>query len=187
MLRLAPLALAAFLAACGSTRILDRTDDGTPIVMVGAQPDEAQLRRMHDLYGVKTIVNLRGENPDERWFRNEQRGVEAIGAKWVHLRTSGLEEPPQATLDRYFELIEDRSNWPIYLHCESGMHRAGLMGALYRMQYQGWTGEQAWAEMRGQGFKISRRSRDAVVAYVKSYERDPNRTLPSAAVPQPAR
>ena len=167
-----------WLAACASTRVVDRAADGTPILIGGAQPDAESLERLQRFHGpIKTVVNLRGESPNEAWYDREREGVEAIGAKWIQLPTSGYLEPPPETVNAFFDIVEDRANWPVFLHCQMGIHRTGLMLALYRMQYQGWTGEQAWAEMKANGFKWTRVDRSAVEAYVRSYAPDPRRTI----------
>jgi len=174
--RAAFLALLA-LAACSSTRVVDRAADGTPILIGGAQPDAESLERLQRFHGVKTVVNLRGEYPDEAWFIRERDGVAAIGVNWIHLPTSGYLAPPPATVTTFFDIVEDRGNWPVFVHCQMGIHRTGLMLALYRMQYQGWTGDEAWVEMKANGFKWTRVDRSAVEAYVRSYAPDPERTM----------
>jgi protein tyrosine/serine phosphatase len=170
--------MVAWLAACASTRVVDRAADGTPILIGGCQPDRDSLERLDRFHGpIKTVVNLRGESPDEAWFIRERDAVAAIGARWIHLPTSGYVAPPAETVDAFFDIVEDRANWPVFVHCQMGIHRTGLMLALYRMQYQGWTGEDAWAEMKANGFKWSRVDRSAVEAYVHGYTADPERTI----------
>jgi len=34
------------------------------------------------------------------------------------------------------------------VHCVGGRHRTGVMTAAYRMTHEGWTAEQAFAEMK---------------------------------------
>ena len=166
-----------WLAACASTRVIDRAGDGTPILIGGAQPDGESLERLQRFHGVKTVVNLRGEHPDEAWYVRERDGVAAIGAQWIHLPTSGYLAPPSKTVTAFFDIVEDRANWPVFVHCQMGIHRTGLMLALYRRQYQGWTGEQAWVEMKSNGFSWTRVDSSAVEAYVRSYAPDPKRTI----------
>lgn len=171
------LVLLAGITACGSTRVIDTDDHDAPILIGGAQPDRASLEKLKQLYGIKTVVNLRGEFPDEGWYRREKEAVEAIGAKWVQLPTSGYLAPSPETVDAFFDLVEDEDNWPIFVHCQMGIHRTGLILALYRMQYQGCTGAQALAEMREHGFDWTRVDRGAVEEYVLAYQRDPKRTI----------
>lgn len=163
-------------AACAGVRVVDRADDGTPILLCGGQPDVDRLKELHARHGIRTVVSLRGERPEASWWRNEKAGVEAIGATWIHLPVSSHEAVPPETRGAFFDLVEDRANWPLYVHCESGIHRAGLVCGLYRMQYQGWTAERAIAEMRKNGFDL-RGDRPAAKAFLRGYRPDPGRAI----------
>lgn len=176
-MRTALIAL-GLLGACGATRAVE-----PGVLYCGAQPDAAALARAHAQYGVRTVVNLRGEQPGEAWFEEEQRGVAAIGARWVHLRTSGRVAPTAEHVDAFFDLVEEPEAWPLYVHCQSGIHRTGLMCALYRIQYQGWDNERAWREMVGNGFRLGTTDRDEVERFVKTFTPDPARQLPSTRAP----
>jgi protein tyrosine/serine phosphatase len=173
----AVLALLGALAACASTRVVDKDDDDAPILIGGAQPDPESLEKLQKLHGIKTVVNLRGESPDEGWYVREGEAVEALGLRWIHLPTSGYVAPTEETVNAFFDIVENEDNWPIFVHCQMGIHRTGLMLALYRMQYQGWTGDKAIAEMRANGFLWTRVDRSAVEAYVLAYEPNPKRRI----------
>jgi len=41
---------------------------------------------------------------------------------------------------------------PILIHCQHGADRTGLVSALYRVVYQGWTKEQALNELQNGGY-----------------------------------
>jgi protein tyrosine phosphatase (PTP) superfamily phosphohydrolase (DUF442 family) len=182
---------------CGVLQVVDRSHDGEPILIRSPQPDSDDLRSLHERFGVKTVVNLRGESPGESWFEEERRGVEAIGARWVHLRTSGKREPGPELVQSFLELVEDERNWPIVIHCQGGVHRTGLLAALYRIQYQGWSPKQAIREMEDCYFDWTVNDREALKRWLRGYQRDPGRqvvrgplrSLPSAvaaAAPSPA-
>ncbi len=172
------LALPPLLLACTSTQVVDETPDGRAILIRGALPDAQSLKNLHTLHGLKTIVNLRGEQPNKSWYRDEARGAEAIGARIVNLRVGGRDAPPPEAVASFFDLVEDDSNWPILVHCQAGMHRTGLVVALYRMQYDGWTPEQAIREMEQHGFDLTRADRSKVKTYLRGYRPDPARKLP---------
>jgi protein tyrosine/serine phosphatase len=167
------------LAGCGVTMVVDRAADGTPILVRSPQPDEDDLRALAEEHGVRTVVNLRGEpDPETGWFQEERRGVEAIGARWVQLRVSGGAAPEPATVGAFCDLIEDPANWPVLVHCQGGVHRTGLLGALYRIQYQGWSAEAAVAEMEDLWFDWTTRDRDALKRWLRAYRPDPARRVP---------
>jgi protein tyrosine/serine phosphatase len=175
------------LAACSSTQVLDRAEDGTPILIRGPQPTATSLSTLRELEGVRTVVNLRGESPGKAWFEEERKGVEAVGAKWIHIKASGHEPPPPEALHLFFDVVEDRANWPVLIHCQSGMHRTGVYAAVYRMQYQGWTPERAWEEMRANGFTLGKGKRDTVERWVHEYRPDPARRVDRGAPIPPTR
>jgi protein tyrosine/serine phosphatase len=50
---------------------------------------------------------------------------------------------------------------PVLIHCKHGQNRTGLIAAMYRVVYQGWSKQQALAEMRGGGFGGEDRMGDA--------------------------
>jgi protein tyrosine phosphatase (PTP) superfamily phosphohydrolase (DUF442 family) len=178
--RIATLLL-CLAAACGSVRVVDRAGDGRAILIRGGQPTRSSLQRLQETYGIKTVVNLRGENPEKAWFLEERRAVEEIEARWVHIRLSGREAPSQESVEAFFRLVEEPANWPIFLHCESGVHRTGVMTALYRMQFQGWPPDEALAEMERRGFGWGMADRSVLRSYILSFNPDRNRELPAAA------
>src|SRR5205085_2218282 len=55
----------------------------------------------------------------------------------------------------------------------AGLHRTGCMAAIYRMEYEGWTPEQAVEEMKTHGFGdvACTAANDYVYQYVLTYRR----------------
>lgn len=181
----APLLLACLLAGgCGVTQVVDRAEDGTPILIRSPQPDQDDLVELSDAHGVRTVVNLRGTpGPGEEapgWYADEREGVEAIGAEWVQLRVSGGARPLPETVEQFFSLVEDPRRWPILIHCQGGIHRTGLLSALYRIQYQGWSAAAAIAEMEDLWFDWTVRDREELKRYLREYQPDPQRRVPRA-------
>jgi tyrosine-protein phosphatase SIW14 len=183
--------MALLLAApgCGVTQVVDRAYDGQPILIRAPQPDEDDLEELHARFGVQTVVNLRGEHPGEGWFEAERRGVAAIGARWIHLKASGKSAPEATTVAEFLRIVEDPTNWPVLVHCQGGVHRTGLVSAIYRMQYQGWSPDRAIAEMEDCWFDWTVEDRDAIKRWLRLYRPDPERivvrgprTAPPAAV-----
>ena len=48
----------------------------------------------------------------------------------------------------FLQVVNDPANQPVFVHCKGGRHRTGAMTATYRMTREGWTAEQAVAEMK---------------------------------------
>lgn len=177
-LRICAFWISLFLAAgCGVTEVVDRQENGDPIIIRSPQPDQDDLETLHQRFGVRTVLNLRGQKPGSWWYEDEREGVERIGAKWVHMAVDSARRPSSEMVKEFFELVEEPANWPILLHCQGGIHRSGLMTALYRMQYQGWSAEDAIAEMDDRYFEWGIRDRSALKVYLRQYKRDPKRSL----------
>jgi protein tyrosine/serine phosphatase len=62
--------------------------------------------------------------------------------------------------ERAVRLLANARLYPIYLHCELGRDRSGLVVGLYRVRCQGWTMCAAYAEMQRFGFNERLRGLD---------------------------
>lgn len=97
-----------------------------------AQPSASGLTRALRRDGIKTVLNLRGANPDQAWYRSEKASTLASGATQVDFPMSSDQwlsrEQAAALLD-----ILDKSDYPILIHCEWGAERTGLIAAFCAM------------------------------------------------------
>ena len=48
--------------------------------------------------------------------------------------------------------MDDPASYPVLIHCKAGLHRTGILAALYRMEYEGWTREEALHELKAHGY-----------------------------------
>ena len=113
----------------------------------GAQPD---VRGFADLarLGVKTVIDLTaGGRVDERAM------AERAGMKFYRIPLTTSDRPSNAAVIRFLKLVNDPASQPVYVHCERGRHRTGVMTAVYRMTHDRWTADQAYAEMKQYRFK----------------------------------
>ena len=83
--------------------------------------------------------------------------------------------PPERPegMEKMLEVFDDPANYPILLHCRAGLHRTGCMAAIYHMEFEGWTPEQAVEEMKTHGFGdvACTAANDYVYQYVLTYRR----------------
>jgi Protein tyrosine/serine phosphatase len=87
-------------------------------------------------YDIRTVINLRGENDDRDWYRNEAQTVRAHGATLVNFRMSAKH---QLTVEQSWELINimRKAEGPILVHCQAGADRTGLASVMYLQQIAG--------------------------------------------------
>jgi len=171
------LLIVLLAASCGSVAVVDRDARGGAILVRSGQPTRETLERLYSQYGIRTVLNLRGEHPGKGWWEEERRGVASIWARWVQWPVGGRERPPPELVEAFLDLVEDPAARPVLLHCESGIHRTGIFVAVYRMQHQGWSAERALAELRRQGFRLGGADRSEVEAYLREFRPDPSRRL----------
>jgi protein tyrosine/serine phosphatase len=113
----------------------------------GAQPD---IRDYPDLaaLGVKTVIDLTADG------RSDEAGlVQRAGMKFYRIPLTTSEQPPEAAVTQFLKLVNDPANWPVFVHCQGGRHRTGVMTAVYRMTNDGWSANQAYDEMRQYHFE----------------------------------
>jgi tyrosine-protein phosphatase SIW14 len=108
----------------------------------GAQPKDSDYRALAAL-GIRTVIDLTGDGRAD-----EKRFVERNGMKFFRIPMTTSERPSQAAVTQFLKLVTDPANFPVYVHCQGGRHRTGVMTAVYRMTQDGWTADQAYAEMK---------------------------------------
>lgn len=92
------------------------------------QPWPYQIRHWK-LRGVRTIINLRGDN-NEGFHVLERRACERYGLKLVHFVVGSRDVPSRASMLAARELFNS-IEYPAVMHCKSGADRAGIMSVLY--------------------------------------------------------
>ena len=128
----------------------------------GGQPKQDQYQSLKDL-GVTTVIDLR--NDPEAY---EKPTAEALGMKYINIPMDDAKYPGDETIATFLKEINDPANGVMYVHCKGGKHRAGVTGAVYRMNKYGWTYDQAFAEMERFNFDTSW-GRQVMKTFVQDY------------------
>ena len=141
--------------------------------------------------GIRTVVNCQNELPGHDLFADphvalsfwDRRTVREsalcrdLGVKYVHIepdvrpnRTDPAARPE--VIDRFLAVLDDPANHPVLLHCKAGLHRTGLLAAVYRMEYEGWDTVAAWTELKAHGFgdTAATAANDYIRQYVVNYK-----------------
>jgi protein tyrosine phosphatase (PTP) superfamily phosphohydrolase (DUF442 family) len=115
----------------------------------GGQPLDAGFTELKKL-GIDIVVNMRDE-PAE--IARERALVEAQGMRYVSIPWRGKENPKTEQVAQFLKVVRENPDRKVFVHCERGAERTGLMVACYRMSSEGWTPEKALAEMEKFGFR----------------------------------
>ena len=92
----------------------------------------AAIERTAKKYGIKTLINLRGENPDSDWYNEEAAACKRAGVALVSLGWSKNSIPSPDSLARFIEVVENGDK-PFLAHCQGGTHRTGAAAAIYEL------------------------------------------------------
>ncbi|MFI0490333.1 dual specificity protein phosphatase family protein [Flavobacterium sp.] len=106
-------------------------------------------------YHIKSIVDLRFpgttdlvNNPEiPAELTAEKDAVAKI--KGVNYFNNGSDQvPKQENLDRFFKIMDNKDNYPVLIHCYHGIGRAEMYSAIYRIEYENFTNEEARSGVR---------------------------------------
>jgi len=125
----------------------------SPTLYRSALPQAADMTELHER-GISTVINLYQED-DANWLRDDR-----IARVHIPLRGDRVTDTEVIAVLRAIRAGEQRGG--VLVHCKHGQNRTGLITAMYRIVYQGWTREQAMAEMLEGGFGQAERMADAV-------------------------
>jgi tyrosine-protein phosphatase SIW14 len=115
----------------------------------GARPTAAEYGWLAS--NVRAIVNLEGDDvaADDYLLA----AAEKLQFLWFPITPAHVYlDPPPLALIRYIVGWLDQLPAPIYVHCQHGQDRTGLVVAAYRIAH-GWTWEQAHSEALALGYR----------------------------------
>lgn len=107
-----------------------------------AQPGAADIETYAKTYGIRTIVNLRGEDDKAGWYAEEVSAAKRLGLTHLDFRMSASRQLSEAEADRLVTMMRDAPK-PILIHCRSGSDRTGLAAGLYSSEISGMSEEIA--------------------------------------------
>lgn len=134
---------------------------------------------------IRTVLNLQDDFPNPDVQRSWPLGdackeadmCRRLGVRYAFvapdlvLRKEVPQRRPEA-IERFLEIMDDPDSYPVLIHCKAGLHRTGVMVALYRMEYEGWSRAAATQELLDNGFgrHAGTEANDYVKQYVLSYQ-----------------
>ena len=159
-------------------------------------------------YGIKTVINLQEEARDplipERAFAKpsvRQSDVLAgLNVNAIALDGGVLEDNPQpgqrpAVIDEFLEVIDAirDKHWAkgephaVLIHCKAGLHRTGLLTAIYRIEYEDRTLPEVIEELKANGFGTyaATEANDYIKRFLIDYRKGVRRPGGKPAKPSP--
>jgi len=111
----------------------------------GAQPTQQGFQKLAEM-GISIVVDLR-----ERGLEVERQQMTKLGMRFVAIPWNCF-HPEDTDMARFLRLLRDNRGKKVFVHCQTGDDRTGMMIAAYRMAKEGWTAEEAMKEMEAYGF-----------------------------------
>jgi predicted protein tyrosine phosphatase len=101
----------------------------------------ADLAEVVQEKSLRSVVDLR--TPIEGGPTPASKGelLRTLGVRYFNLPSAQL--PDDTTIDRFLALAADADNFPMLIHCYHGDGRSILFAALYRIEFEGWSNEEA--------------------------------------------
>ena len=150
-------------------------DQIAPGVWRSNQPSPARLRKIHAM-GIRTILNLRGQDSYAHYLFEKETcdalGIELIDHK-IYARSLVAREKFLKLFDIFDELETKK---PFLFHCKSGADRAGLVAAMWLMDKEGASVDDA-RRMLGLRYAHLKHTRTGLMDHVLDvYEADAAQT-----------
>lgn len=106
-------------------------------------------------YKIKTVIDLRMPGLEDRVLNPEEPGELELEKKaleklpnvsYVNLPTPQV--PEDHTVDKFIELLENPDVYPVLVHCYHGTGRANMFSSIYRIEFEGYSSEEARKKSR---------------------------------------
>ncbi|MFY8188249.1 MAG: dual specificity protein phosphatase family protein [Flavobacterium sp.] len=111
-------------------------------------PDE--IDEFVEKYKIKTVIDLRMPGTNDTILNPETPGeltlekmaVEAIpNVQYINIPTPQV--PEDHSVDAFLKVMDDSTNYPVLIHCYHGTGRAPLFSAIYRIEYENFSNDEA--------------------------------------------
>jgi hypothetical protein len=89
-------------------------------------------------HGIKSLINLRGANPNFGWWRYEKRICDKSHVVHIDVTLDSRHLPWRQMLASLFDAF-DRAPRPFLIKCSGGQDRTSFAAALYLIHRGGWT------------------------------------------------
>jgi len=116
----------------------------TPELARSAQPYLGFYAAFLRGHGFRTLINLRGENPDSGWWHVERNTAQRLGIIHIDVKLSSRNLPSRVNLTALMDAF-GIAQTPLLIKCSGGQDRTGLAAAMFIL-LRGGAGALAMAE-----------------------------------------
>jgi protein tyrosine/serine phosphatase len=134
------------------------------------------LDRLVFEHDIRTVVNLRapanGRPSVDDTLEEEychKHNIRYVAIKPRHWEGAEGAETADIGVHEFVDIMADPRNHPVLVHCFAGIHRSGAYCAVYRMEFEGWTNEEALAELKSLGYAHLDEEGD-ILGYLTRYQ-----------------
>jgi protein tyrosine/serine phosphatase len=118
-----------------------------PNLYRSAQPTAAGFKAAEDKLKLQTVISLRNFHSDADLLKGTKIDRQSVPMNAWYIT--------KAEVISALKLIRAaQAKGPVLLHCQHGADRTGVVVAMYRILYQGWSKQQALDEMKNGGFNF---------------------------------
>ena len=133
----------------------------------GNHPTPARLRRLHDRYRLRTLINLRGKR-DCGSDALSRDAAARLGMAHVDMAFESRGAPQRDRILRFYDLYQSIT-FPALMHCKSGADRTGLAGGL-ALLFEGGTAADALGQLSMRFGHFSRSPTGILDAFFLHYQ-----------------
>lgn len=119
--------------------------------------------------GIRTVLNLRGPNPDEAWYRAERAATTALGATQVDVAMSSCEWMSRIQARAIVDAL-DACEYPLLIHCWHGSERTGLVSAFTELLRPGGSLGSARAQFSIRHLFVDAKDGAIMLDHLEQYE-----------------
>jgi protein tyrosine/serine phosphatase len=94
--------------------------------------DRDELEHYIRKYGIKSIVNLLSDHPNEAWYREEIEVCTDYNVKHYNVSLPVSHEPTEEDVQKLVEIFRNAPR-PVLIHCKAGADRSGLAAAMWKV------------------------------------------------------
>jgi protein tyrosine phosphatase (PTP) superfamily phosphohydrolase (DUF442 family) len=110
------------------------------------QLSPSALRSRLAIHRIRSIVNLRGANPQEPWYQEEQAVADELGVLTYDVALCSESAPTSGELRELVRVLATCPR-PLLIHCESGLDRTSIAAAIYLLAEENCTVDRAEQQM----------------------------------------